>query len=52
MEEIGAVQVYTANGSKHDYRVFGITELEEQGRKCQVRAVELPRDSEPLLPLC
>ena len=27
----------------------GIVELEVQGRKCHVRAIELPRGAEPLL---
>jgi len=49
LEEVGAVQVYTADGGKHTYRVFGIAEVEVQERVCQVRAIELPRGAEPLL---
>jgi len=49
LEELGKIQVYTADGAQHEYRVMGIVELEVQGRTCQVRAIELPRSSRPLL---
>ena len=49
LEELGDVRVFTADGGQHEYRVFGIVELEIQGRICQVRAIELPRGAEPLL---
>jgi clan AA aspartic protease len=49
LEETGAVRVYTADGGEHNYRVFGIVDLEVQGRTCQVRAIELPRGAQPLL---
>ena len=49
LEEVGSVRVYTADGGEHEYRVFGIVEVELQGRACQVRAVELPRGTKPLL---
>lgn len=49
LEELGEVRVFTANGGQHEYRVLGIAELEVQGRLCQVRVIELPRGSEPLL---
>lgn len=49
LEELGKVRVTTADGGRHDYRVLGIVELEVQGRCCQVRAIELPRGSQPLL---
>ena len=42
LEELGAVRVFTADGGQHNYRVFGIAEVEVQGRVCQVRAIELP----------
>lgn len=48
LEELGEVRV-TADGGQHEYRVLGIVELEVQGRLCQVRVIELPRGSEPLL---
>ena len=51
LDQLGEVRVYTADGGEHDYRVFGIAELEVQGRICQGRAVELPHGAEPLLPL-
>ena len=49
LENLGDVRVYTADGGEHDYRVFGIAELEVQGRICQVRVIELPHGAEPLL---
>ena len=49
LEELGTVQVYTADGGQHEYRVFGIAEVEVQGRVSQVRAIELPHGTEPLL---
>jgi len=49
LEELGTVQVYTADGGQHEYRVFGIAEVEVQGRVSQVRTIELPHGAEPLL---
>lgn len=49
LEQVGEVQVYTADGGQHEYRVFGIAEVEVQGRRCQVRVIELPHGAEPLL---
>ncbi|MFH1096027.1 MAG: hypothetical protein ABH886_03020 [Candidatus Desantisbacteria bacterium] len=49
LEEIGGVKVYTADGGQHEYRVFGIAEVEVQGRVSQVRVIELPFGTEPLL---
>ena len=49
LEELGNVRVYTTDGGQHDYRVFGIAEIEVQGRICQVRVIELPHGAEPLL---
>ena len=49
LDELGTVQVYTADGGQHEYRLFGIVELEVQGRTCHVRAIELPHGAEPLL---
>jgi len=49
LEPLGEIRVYTADGDKHNYRVFGIAELEVQGRMCHVRAIELPNGAEPLL---
>jgi len=49
LEQVGDVRVYTAAGGEHDYRVFGIAEVEVQGRACQVRVIELPHGAEPLL---
>ncbi len=49
LEEVGSVRVFTADGGQHDYRVFGIAEIEVQGRFCQVRVIELPYGAEPLL---
>ena len=49
LKPIDTVHVYTADGGQHEYRVCGIVELEVQGRKCRVQAIELPRGAEPLL---
>ena len=49
LDQLGTVNVYTADGGERDYRVFGIAEIEVQGRVCQVRAIELPHGAEPLL---
>jgi clan AA aspartic protease len=49
LQPTGEVQVYTADGGEHTYRVFGIVDLVVQGRRCQVRAIELPHNAEPLL---
>ena len=49
LEDLGEVRVFTADGGRHDYRVFGIAEVEVQGRKCQVRVIELPHGARPLL---
>ena len=49
LQTTGDVRVYTADGGQHDSRVFGIVDLEVQGRSCQVRAIELPYGAEPLL---
>lgn len=49
LDELGSVCVYTADGGEHTYKVFGIVNLEVQGRSCHVRAIELPRGAEPLL---
>jgi len=49
LDYLGEVRVYTADAGEHDYRVFGIAEVEVQGRVCQVRVIELPHGAEPLL---
>jgi clan AA aspartic protease len=49
LEDLGNARVFTADGGQHDYRVFGIAEIEVQGRVCQVRVIELPHGAEPLL---
>ncbi|MCP4658002.1 MAG: hypothetical protein GY856_21545 [bacterium] len=49
LEKLDVIRVYTADGGQHDYRVFGIAELEVKGRTCQVRAIELPHGADPLL---
>ncbi|MCY3022262.1 MAG: retroviral-like aspartic protease family protein [Planctomycetota bacterium] len=49
LQHTGEVQVYTADGGEHTYRVFGIVDLSIRGRSCQVRAIELPHGAEPLL---
>ena len=49
LELIDSVSVYAGDGARHQRRVFGIVELEVQGRVCHVRAIELPRGAQPLL---
>lgn len=49
LQELGDVGVFTADGVRHRYRVLGMVEVEVQGRVCQVRAIELPEGSDPLL---
>ncbi|MHC4502535.1 MAG: pepsin/retropepsin-like aspartic protease family protein [Planctomycetota bacterium] len=49
LEHVGEIRVYTADGNRPTYRVFGIVDLTVQGRSCQVRAIELPQATEPLL---
>ena len=49
LEELGAMRVVTADGSQCECRVLGMVELEVQGRICQVRTIELPRGTQPLL---
>ena len=49
LQHTGEVQVDTADGGEHTYRVFGIVELLVQGRSCQVRAIQFPHDATPLL---
>ena len=49
LAELDQVNVYTADGGQHKYRVMGIAEVEVQGRSCHVRVIELPRGAKPLL---
>ena len=49
LEQLGTVRGFTADGGQHIYRVFGIAEVEVQGRIFQVRSIELPHGPEPLL---
>ena len=49
LEQLGVVKVYTADGGQHEYRVFGIAEVEVPGRTSHVRGIELPHGTAPLL---
>ncbi len=49
LKHLDDVRVFTADGGIHEYRVLGMIELSVQGRKCHVRAIELPHGAEPLL---
>jgi len=49
LEELDKVRVYTADGGEHEYRIFGIVEVEVAGRTCHVRAIELPHGAALLL---
>ena len=47
--ELDKTTAYNADGRRREYRVTGMVELEVEGRRCQVRAVELPAGARPLL---
>lgn len=49
LKQVDVFRGFTAAGGYHEFRLFGIVELEVQGRTCQVRVIELPHDSRPLL---
>ena len=49
LTETGNVRVYTADAGEHLFRVFGIVDLEVQGRSCQVRRSSFLDGAEPLL---
>ena len=49
LKQAGTKRVYTADGGEHHYRLFGVAELEVQGRSCRTEAIELPRGTAPLL---
>lgn len=49
LEELGKVSVYTSMEGPHEYRVMGMVELSVNKKSCQVRAIELPAGSQPLL---
>jgi len=47
--QVGTMKGETADGKIIDLRLFGIAEVEVQGRTAQVRVVELPARARPLL---
>jgi len=49
LEDLGTVRAFTADGGEHEYRLFGIAEVEVQERTCQARVIELSHGAEPLL---
>jgi clan AA aspartic protease len=49
LKDVGTIRAFTADGGHHEFRLFGIAEVEVQGRLCQVRVIELPHGSKPLL---
>jgi len=49
LEYVEKKPVIIADGSRHKYRVFGIVEVEVQGRTSRVQAIEIPKGSQPLL---
>ena len=49
LKEVGTVRAFTVDGGRHEFRLFGIAEVEVQERTCQVRVIELPHGSKPLL---
>jgi len=48
LQEIDTKRVFTADGGEHYYRVFGIADVEVQGRTYQTRIIELPYGTTPL----
>ena len=49
LKEVGSIRAFTADGGRHEFRLFGIAEVEVQERTCQVRVIELPHGAKPLL---
>ena len=49
LKEVGTIRAFTADGGRHEFRLFGIAEVEVQERTCQVRVIELPHGSKALL---
>ncbi len=49
LEPLDTINVVTADGGQHEYRVCGMVELEVHSRRCHVRAIETPRGTKPLL---
>lgn len=49
LKEVGTVRAFTADGGKHEFRLFGIAEVEVQGRTSRVQVIELPHGAKPLL---
>ncbi len=49
LEPIDKISVFTADDAGHEYRVVGMVDVEVQIRRCQVRAIELPRGTRTLL---
>ena len=49
LKEVGTIRAFTADGGRHEFRLFGIAEVEVQERTCQVRVIELPHGAKPLL---
>ena len=47
--QVGRRTLRTADGRRQSYRLFGVVDVEVQGRDCQVRAIELPKGAIPLL---
>jgi len=46
---LDTIAVTTGDNGEPIYRVCGMVDLEVQGRRCRVRAIELPHGAEPLL---
>lgn len=49
LQEVGTVRAFTGDGGRHEFRLFGIAEVEVQGRTSHVRVLELPHGATPLL---
>ena len=46
---VGRKTMWTADGARHTWRLMGLVDLQVQGRSCETKVIELPRDAKPLL---
>jgi len=49
LKEVGTIKAFTADGGRHEFRLFGIAEIEVKGRSCRSEVIELPHGSRALL---
>jgi clan AA aspartic protease len=49
LQHVDTIRVFTADGGEHNYRLFGIVEIDVQGRTTRTDVIELPHGTTPLL---